>query len=608
MPEVRSLADERKRVTKLVPKLAAADRDPSLLSQFDRLLDGNSYATSLTRFDTFLPPRLVHSLREGHCIPFFGAGVSASAGIPTWWDLLSLLGFPADLKDDPDLASDPLTAAEVLAHQIGLPALQQALIDGVRPIREPTLAHALLCALQQRVYVTTNYDDLFEATWLAMFGEQPRVITTDADLREVDVAALLAPADAPPVIFKLHGSVDRKDEELILTRSQYRRHYRSNTKLFDAIRALLGTSNTLFLGFGHRDPEITRLVEDVIHSYESQTETDSHPDTASRPAFYSLQFDMRERTPEIFAARGIVALRPPVEITVTSETDPRTRSLARSLIDMLGAKASDQHRRLDIDAALTQALKRIGKEIDQHLTRLDDLAKACLAAPSGTVTDKALGACGKALGEMAGQGLYVLDARGRVHQHWLPPGLNSANRKHPSFEGRPYVQQARMYRVPFASSIHKSTFNQHGTIFLCAPIVEDAEYRGLVFSAFQPGSWSLPLKLAAQAGKRRPNTDVSFLLIDANGIVLMPPNGEFVPIDRPLKGEPEGMNRGYPFDRLARLSRRDKLVERIWNNIVPLAQDDDAFRLNDIQLYSVVAEVPRTRWKCAVSIPYPTEA
>ena len=48
----------------------------------------------------------------------------------------------------------------------------------------------------------------------------------------------------------------------------------------------LGSRHTLFLGFSHRDPEVSRIIEDVIFTAENKRP----PSTI--PGFYSLQFDI----------------------------------------------------------------------------------------------------------------------------------------------------------------------------------------------------------------------------------------------------------------------------------------------------------------------------
>lgn len=601
MSRSRNLQKVTDQLADLVKRKATAEKDSAtaLLDQFTRLTS-RSYRTNLAAFDTFLPPRLVRSAVGGKAVIFFGAGVSAEAGIPMWWDLLETLGISRDLVDEPELSHDPLTAAEVLAHQIGIRDLDESLRQGIIKRNIPAMAHFLLAALDQDVYITTNYDCLFENAWETIYGITPRVITTDADLATLNAKQpFTRDGKGRPVIFKLHGSAAIEEEELILTRSQYRRHYRTNHRLFDYIRTLLGRAHTLFLGFGHRDPEITRLVEDVIHVFE-MTPANKRPQ--SQPAFYSLQYNMRPGVPEIFAARGIVALDPPRSLDSPVELDPRTFALTRSLIDLLGAVDSVAHKTLELDVSLSGALKRLADEIGAGLATLG--AVAAERNPRRTPTRARLANHGRALGALAGQGVYVLNASGETVDRWLPPSLSLTTRTEADFRGRPYVRQARMYRQSFASSTDESIFNGNATAFLCVPVLDaNKKYDGLVFSAFQVGAWKTPLDLRKRLQEEHKTTELSVLLLDSSGVLLMPPNGEFPPRKPRIGREPPSANIGFDFKRLYRLSRRDKLVERIWNNIVPLAQDDDVMSLGDVKMYSVVADVPHTRWKLALSIP-----
>ena len=574
--------------------VAGAEHAEALMKPFEQLrLDG--YRDTLDAFETFLPPRLVRAAKEGGCIPFFGAGVSVEADVPLWWALLTRLGVSRDLISEPELEHDPLTAAEVLAHQIGLPMLEKTLRNAIERATVPALPHLLLAALRQDVYVTTNYDCLFEIAWETLHGVRPRVVTTNADL------AALGPPDSwekeagKPILFKLHGSADRDAEELILTRGQYRRHYRTNREMFELVRSCLSRSHTLFVGFGHRDPEITRLVEDVIHAFEAGRDAD-----APRPAFYSLQFKMGERTPEIFAARGIVALQPPISLGQPDGVDPRTAGLTHALIDLQGAVDSEVHRDLDLDADLSRVLERVEGELGDAFEVLEGLAGKGAAA----IGEAELAAAEKRLGALAGQGVYLLGEADGIVEHWVPDGLRKDERRKGDFHRRPYAKQARMYREPFVSNTIASRFNGNSTAFLCVPILSpEREYRGLLFSAFQVGAWDTPDELRRSVRDAHPGREVSFLLVDSDGVLLLPPNGEFEPREASVDGEPGEANRGFEYEQLRRLSRRDRLVGRIWNNIVPLGQDDDVLELADVKIYSVVAEVARTRWKLAISIP-----
>lgn len=157
------------------------------------------------------------------------------------------------------------------------------------------------------------------------------------------------------VLFKIHGSSDRLDEHMILTRRDYRFHYRVNLPMFTEVRRILEKRHPLFLGFGHRDPEISRLVDDAIHEYEKNLDPKLPP--VDWPQFYSLQFDMEQHISEVYAARGIVALRPPA--VATQYSDVKTKALAVSLIDLVVAKQRDLHTQESLRGYLLDAMKGI---------------------------------------------------------------------------------------------------------------------------------------------------------------------------------------------------------------------------------------------------------
>lgn len=574
------------------------DSVDSIIKYIDGLLGGN-YEAQLNGFKTFIPPRLVSAAKIGNVAPFFGAGVSIAAGIPTWSELLEKLGVSEELAQEPNLENDPLTLAELLAHEIGFLELQQELRTLMNAATIPSIVHYLLAQLSQGVYVTTNYDTLFEAAWRKLnAGTEPIVITTDADFATYGINPnKVEPIDERAIILKIHGCASRNDEEMILTRSQYRRHYRTNIQLFDAVRDLMLQRHMLFIGFSHRDPEITRLVDDAIHKYEKNN--------THAPEYYSLQFDMKEKTPEVFAARGMVALRPPISITEPKEFDYRTAGLSKALVDFCAAMDSKAHESLDLDAELKKGIGRIEKEVSEAMKELTNTA---LQIESNITNDNEiqniLDTTLVKLDVIAGQGLYLLRKNGDMWLHAIPRSLSNPERRHSrTLSRRFYVQQAKTFKEKFVSDSDKSKFNDHSTVFFCVPLGDKKYYKGLLFCACQIGAWQAPVALRDSFLTKHP--DGSFILVDSNGVVLLPPNDEFSAEGAATisSSESKSDNLGFEYEKLKRISRRDKLVTRIWRNIVPINQDDDVCNFSDLGMYSVVSEIKGTRWKLALSKP-----
>lgn len=572
----------------------------SLLKHIDGLEKDGGYESSLKSYKTFLPPRLISAAKEGKVSPFFGAGVSIAAGIPTWGGLLSKLGVTEELANEPNLEHDPLTLAELLAHEIGYLELQKELRKLMSAHVTPSIVHYLLAQLSQGVYVTTNYDTLFESAWKVINNnKEPMVITTDSDFVKYGLEPKqLLPKDGNIVLLKIHGCASRQDEELILTRSQYRRHYRTNIVLFEAVRNLMLHNHMLFLGFSHSDPEITRLVDDVIHEYERNTKIKA-------PEYYSLQFDMKEKTPEVFAARGILALRPPVSLDIPDNFNYRTAGLSKALIDMCGAMDSDIHESLNIDRELHDSVTDLENDLSQAMAKVEEAVKEI---EKDINNNRHVQSCTDALlndlDSLAGQGVYLLKKNGDISVCSIPNELKNPERNSKKgLSDRFYVQQAKTFKEAFVSDSDKSIFNGHSTVFLCATLGTKKNYEGLLFCATQIGEWEKPIRIKEEFLKKYP--DASLILVDSNGVVLLPPNDE-IDVKSPtiLSGGETGIgNQGYEYDQLHRISRRDLLITRVWRNIVPLYQDDDVYNFSDLGIYSVVSEVKGTRWKLALSKP-----
>ena len=101
---------------------------------------------------------------------------------------------------------------------------------------------------------------------------------------------------------------------------------------------------------------------------------------------------------------------------------------------------------------------------------------------------------------------------------------------------------------------------------------------------------------------------IQLILVDSNGVLIVPTVGDHqnrivaAQSTGPAGLEDPEANVGFPFARLLELSRRDTLVAHIANNIVPVSQDDDIVVLSpDLTQYSVIAEVPHSRLKLAVT-------
>jgi len=580
--------------------------DVSIREQIEKyilqLQQGILRELSWASFSSFWPPRLIKAYKEDNLGCFFGAGISIPCGLPSWNDLLNNY-FELDkvFLADKDLAYDPLTLADIASHNIGADKVQTIIRNSFKKEKMPSVSHYMLASLRLPVYITTNYDNLFELAYREINKNyELHVVVNSSDLSKMNASIEQTDNQNHSVLFKIHGCAERNDEQIILTRTEYRRHYRYNQELFSEIKKAMSERQILFLGFSHSDPEVTRLVEDIIWKYESGL--NQNEECKSKPNLYSMQFNMLSHTPEIFAAKGIVALNPPV-------VESKSEALCVSLCDLIGAANEKFHDTLAIDDVLVEITKKINDEFKKALIVISEFKENAISAVSKKFVDNCwMKDLSDKLKTLSGQGVYLLNDEGTIIDLYVPDGLNKESRldkikdRLTGFRERPYFRQAKTYRKEFVSDTVGSVYNGFSTFFLCCPLVKSGNFIGLLFTAAQVGSWKTPINQAAELWKK----GVSYLLVDSNGVCLLPPNGEFETEKR--KGvdecESEDMNVGYDFNKLISLSRKDKVVARVMENVVPIGQDDDVLNLStDLKYYSVISELSTTRWKVAISKP-----
>lgn len=200
--------------------------------------------------------RLGEVASRAHLVPFMGAGISVSAGAPSWPKLLEGLALEAGLKDDDVRAlkeHDVLDQAAYIQQEFerqgagpnsGFAANVIRLVDVTRY----GLAPPLLAALEAEQAITLNYDRLFE--WAAFDGQRPRRV-------------IPGPAtDEERWLLKLHGSAD-DEESIVLTRDDYLGFNADRAALSALVKATLMTRHLLFVGFGVKDPHFHEIVHDV---------------------------------------------------------------------------------------------------------------------------------------------------------------------------------------------------------------------------------------------------------------------------------------------------------------------------------------------------------
>ena len=205
-------------------------------------LEGDLRTTSL---------RLAEEARRGRLVPFIGAGVSMSAGLPSWTGLVDrLLGDhpePVDRREFGGL--DILDQAEILERRHDDRAAFAAAVVRHTTATRYGVAPALLSGLPCREAVTLNYDELYEMAGDAL-GRRTAILPGES--AEAGQRWLL----------KLHGTV-RDPASIVLTRRDYLDFRSGRDALAALAKAVFLTRHLLFVGFGLTDDHFHEVVHDV---------------------------------------------------------------------------------------------------------------------------------------------------------------------------------------------------------------------------------------------------------------------------------------------------------------------------------------------------------
>lgn len=202
---------------------------------------------------------LVEHAKRRRLAALFGAGASASAGVPLWSDLLDQLALRFEMPESTaqglkDL--DPTDAATLLAERAtamhgaeGPRRFQEALQELVG-LDRATLTQALLANMRLSVAITTNYDQGYELAIEGMDFDDPIVLPWDRNSMS-----------AGPLVMKLHGDVDRG--LIVLSREDFVAMHAFRRPLAGVLQDQMLSGHVLIVGSSMSDPTLVHAAEEV---------------------------------------------------------------------------------------------------------------------------------------------------------------------------------------------------------------------------------------------------------------------------------------------------------------------------------------------------------
>lgn len=320
----------------------------------------------------------------GHLVPFLGAGVSVSAGAPSWGQLLDTLRTGVRLKEAEAKAFQglgPLDQAGVLeqlyADQHGSRAAFGRSVAAAVDLPRYGLAPALLAALPSSGAITLNYDRLFEMA--CEDAQRPRTVMPEN-----------IPAVGNDWLLKLHGSVSAP-ESIVLTRDDYL-GYNSNREALSAlVKAHLLTHHLLFVGFGLADDHFHEIVHDVRRALPATGSKEHQMGTVLSLFHEPLQSLVWSGKLDILPMSGA-----PAQNSGEEEVHTALAAAGRELeifLDMMAAYATDNHSYL-LAPAYNQGLADDELVLRRQLLALANHDRSAGTAEVWGVLDKALGELG----------------------------------------------------------------------------------------------------------------------------------------------------------------------------------------------------------------------
>lgn len=319
--------------------------------------------------------------RSGHLVPFLGAGVSVSAGAPSWGQLLEQIKSGVSLGEKEGVAFKGLALLDqagvleqLYADKTGSrKAFGQAVADAV-DLPRYGLAPALLATLPSAGAITLNYDRLFETA--CEDAQRPRTVLPEN-----------VPAVGNDWLLKLHGSVTQPDS-IVLTRDDYLGYNSNRDALSALVKAHLLTHHLLFVGFGLADDHFHEIIHDVRRALPHEASKNHQMGTVLSLFHEPLQNLVWEGRLDILPMSGSAPAAESDQAAIRTAVATAGREL-EIFLDMMAAYATDNHSYL-LAPAYNRGLTKGEDELRQQLLALAGHERSADTSEVWGVIDAAL--------------------------------------------------------------------------------------------------------------------------------------------------------------------------------------------------------------------------
>ena len=319
--------------------------------------------------------------RAGHLVPFLGAGVSVSAGAPSWSQLLDKLRSGVHLKATEEAAFKGLgvldqagVLEQLYADQHDSPNAFGEAVAGAVDVPRYGLAPALLATLPSAGAITLNYDRLFETA--CDDAQKPRTVLPEN-----------VPAVGNDWLLKLHGSVTQPDS-IVLTRDDYLGYNSNRDALSALVKAHLLTHHLLFVGFGLADDHFHEIVHDVRRALPHDGSKNHQMGTVLSLFHEPLQNLVWEGRLDILPMSGSAPATKCGQASIQTAVAMAGREL-EIFLDMMAAYATDNHSYL-LAPAYNRGLTKGEDDLRQQLLVLSRHERSADTEEVWSVIDAAL--------------------------------------------------------------------------------------------------------------------------------------------------------------------------------------------------------------------------